>query len=873
MSVFQPGNIAYGFSQALVGVFPPPILSQRDPTSADKASIGTVWINESDNDPFILTSIVDNTAVWVNLNSTFSITDIITDDGTATPSGGIINLLGGANIVTSASGDTIDVAVTPNINLPQTNAAGTQGVYQIAGFNFAFAYPISSTFIGINAGNTTSNSLLALNNVGVGKSALSGITTGNSNTAVGQAALASCTTGLNNVAVGNLSMNAITIGDTNIAIGNQALENITTGNDNITLGFAAGSSYTGSESSNIIIGSNGVLSESHVIRIGEDGSGTAQQDECFIAGIYNRTYGSTSQVLFVDNTGKIGSSEGTNGQVLISSNSVSPVWANITAGSGIGITNGSNSITIASTASPAIEELIGDNSETASGSTVTIAGGNSITTDGNNASELTINVSGTTQHSLLLGNATGSINSLGLATNGEIPIGSTGADPVLSILTAGSGVSVTNGAGSITIANTQTQGIVTIDGSTGSITGTTVIVGGGNNITTSGSGATLSINVTGATQHSLLLGNSTGSINSLGVATNGQIPIGSTGSDPVLYTITAGSGVTVTNGAGTITIAATGAGMVSTIDGDTGSATGSTITFTALNIAGSTVEFSASGSTVSLSTTDGNDNTCIGSGTGSGSARNSCLGRQALKNISSGSDNVAVGDISGVSITSGSGNTCIGSSAGSNITTGSENIAIGYQSLAAHSPTGSFNLALGNQSGNNYTGAESSNILIMNSGVASESNAIHIGTQGSGNGQQDTCYIAGIAGVTVASSAAVLINTSTGQLGTVVSSRRYKQSINAMDDASSNILDLNPVTFTYKNDPTHEKKYGLIAEEVDAVFPDLVIRNKAGDPDSVKYHDLPVLLLNELQKQHNIIAELSRRLDRLEGRSKYESKN
>lgn len=106
----------------------------------------------------------------------------------------------------------------------------------------------------------------------------------------------------------------------------------------------------------------------------------------------------------------------------------------------------------------------------------------------------------------------------------------------------------------------------------------------------------------------------------------------------------------------------------------------------------------------------------------------------------------------------------------------------------------------------------------------------------------------------------------------MISSRRYKDNIEDMDDASNNIMNLRPVTFNYKNDPTRLLQYGLIAEEVHASFPGIVTYNKVNDPETVRYHDLPVLLLNELQKQHNIIASLMRRVEYLENRGRYEPK-
>ena len=108
---------------------------------------------------------------------------------------------------------------------------------------------------------------------------------------------------------------------------------------------------------------------------------------------------------------------------------------------------------------------------------------------------------------------------------------------------------------------------------------------------------------------------------------------------------------------------------------------------------------------------------------------------------------------------------------------------------------------------------------------------------------------------------------SAGQLGTVSSSRRYKQDIEDMAGASESLLSLRPVTFRYKKtfkDGDKPIQYGLIAEEVAEVFPDLVVYTEDGEPETVKYHLLATLLLNELQKQGEELQVLSARLERLE---------
>ena len=128
--------------------------------------------------------------------------------------------------------------------------------------------------------------------------------------------------------------------------------------------------------------------------------------------------------------------------------------------------------------------------------------------------------------------------------------------------------------------------------------------------------------------------------------------------------------------------------------------------------------------------------------------------------------------------------------------------------------------------------------------------------------------MAGIFGVTTDSvvGSAVIVG-DFGQLGTILSSRRIKKDIRDMGEASTGLVRLRPVTFRYKKaKPKDERRlqYGLIAEEVAEVYPDLVIYDDTGEAQTVMYHQLPVMLLNELQKQHRQVQELTERLARLE---------
>jgi hypothetical protein len=512
---------------------------------------------------------------------------------------------------------------------------------------------------------------------------------------------------------------------------------------------------------------------------------------------------------------------------------------------------------------------------------------------------------------------------------------------------------------------------------------------------------------------------------------------------------------------------------ITTINGDSGSVTGSTITFTGGT---SGAVFTGSGSTMtesfnylSLPTTTstngqvrinsnrfmhsyGTANTFLGESSGNFTLTgtgNTALGYQAFVNATSGIDNVAIGllsmsgSVSGAynvgvgrlalqSVTSGTGNIGVGTSAGKSITTAStnvaiglgamengtgstniaisqdamqlagaasNNIAIGYQALRSIG-TGTLNVAVGNTAGVSLTTTDSHNVLINNTGTVGDNNTLRIGSAtGTGSQQLNKSFIHGIYGITavgttssipvidsngqlatgtpnsttlslstdatsttanlftgaavktvtlgstnstsattiqsgsgalnitstngaltinsgtgalnissdasattvnvatgaavktakfgstnttsittiqagtgglftagvrgvttgVADAIAVLVD-SAGQLGTVSSSIRYKENVVDMGDVSSPVLDLRPVTFDFIGKPSHKKQVGLIAEEVKEIMPSLVVHNQDGEVESVKYHELPILLLNELKKLRARVEELEAKI-------------
>lgn len=197
------------------------------------------------------------------------------------------------------------------------------------------------------------------------------------------------------------------------------------------------------------------------------------------------------------------------------------------------------------------------------------------------------------------------------------------------------------------------------------------------------------------------------------------------------------------------------------------------------------------------------------------------------------------------SVTSGTNNTGVGYQALFDNTTGNNNTGVGSQTLYSNT-TGITNVAIGNFAGY-YLTTGSNNIDIGNTGVAAEANTIRIGVSAT----QTATYIAGIFGATASGGAAVLVD-SNGHLGTLTSSRRYKQDIQDMGSTSEAILALRPVTFRYKPeiDPACTPQFGLIAEEVEKVSPDLVVHDAKHQVYTVRYEAVNAMLLNEFRKQY-----------------------
>jgi Chaperone of endosialidase len=235
---------------------------------------------------------------------------------------------------------------------------------------------------------------------------------------------------------------------------------------------------------------------------------------------------------------------------------------------------------------------------------------------------------------------------------------------------------------------------------------------------------------------------------------------------------------------------------------------------------------------------------------------NTATGLYTLVHNTTGGYNTAGGYYTMFDNQTGSNNTALGSSAMNYSTTGSNNTAIGYNALY-NNTIGGFNIALGNGAGSNAPSINSNSIFIGSQGTGTDINGtIEIGIPGT----QTSFFAAGITAVTtgLGDAVAVVID-SNGQLGTIVSSGRFKEDIQDMGDASNALLRLRPVTYRYKQPYKNGSKpvdYGLIAEEVADVYPDLVVKGKDGQIQTVQYQKLTPMLLNEVQKQAGQIRRL-----------------
>ena len=246
----------------------------------------------------------------------------------------------------------------------------------------------------------------------------------------------------------------------------------------------------------------------------------------------------------------------------------------------------------------------------------------------------------------------------------------------------------------------------------------------------------------------------------------------------------------------------------------------------------------------------GHDNTAIGFSalsidtTGS---NNTATGALALQHNIRGFSNTANGFKALGENTLGTGNTAVGTAALFN-NQGERNTAIGFEALLNNN-SGSFNVAFGAGAGN---------------GVITANDVICIGRGVAGANVSNTCFIGNIRGVTTQNGNALpVVIDGAGQLGTMSSSKRFKKEIKPMENASDSLLRLKPVTFHHKSDGTNRPEFGLIAEDVAKVNPDLVVRDDSGEIYTVRYDAVNAMLLNEFLKARRQIDAQQKQIDAL----------
>ncbi len=334
-----------------------------------------------------------------------------------------------------------------------------------------------------------------------------------------------------------------------------------------------------------------------------------------------------------------------------------------------------------------------------------------------------------------------------------------------------------------------------------------------------------------------------------GMGTTNYIPIWASSDflrDSVIYQANGNVGIGTTTPAANLDV-----------DGNVNSASGYEIGGSSVLSIGNAADHSLYlGIGAGINNVQGTDNTFTGYLSGNsndqGDENTFYGGFSGYSNIA-GDKNTFVGASAGYNSTTGRYNSFFGTYAGESNTVGGGNTFAGFQA-GAFNTTGSFNTFYGTQAGA-YNRTGSNNVYIVNVGSPnrpSESNTIRIGTQGTGKGQQNAAYIAGIYDVNVGG-VPVQINAN-GQLGAATSSLRFKEQVRDMGDSTGDLMKLRPVTFLYKPEYASGERnlqYGLIAEEVAKVYPELVAYDNDGQPYSVRYQYLSTMLLNEVQKQYH----------------------
>jgi len=814
-----------------------------------------------------------------------------TADGTngqvlATNGGGTVSwttIAGGGSGYWTASGDDISNTNTGTITLKVNehlflHDTGNQSVFlgELAGTAIVAGEENHNTAVGYEALRLTTT---GSDNTAVGKDALMNNTEGIRNTAMGEEALDQNTTGNWNTAIGAHALIVNTTGTGNTAVGENALDSSALGHDNIAVGHSAGQALaTGSD--NIYIGHQGQATESGTIRIGNSTDHTA----AYLAGVRGVAVTSGEYVV-VDANGKLGSTAAAGGGSGYWTASGDDIYSSNSGNVGIGETSPSQKLDVEGNiamsgylyqGSSVFLHNAGTNNTfagasagnlTLSGADNTAVGFQSLRDDTTGHSNTAIGADALNDNTTGFENTAVGEDALHFNQAGEAntAIGHSALEQSTDDYNTAVGYHALNGLtdGSHNIALGNQAGSNLTDGDKN------IFIGA------SGAAATESntIRIGNSSDHSRTYLQGPVTIENYTLpdtdGTNGQV-LSTNGSGTVSWqTVAGGSSAWTTSGdhiyssnSGNVGIGDTTPSQKLDVDGN--------IEMNGMLFMGADrFLFTRTGHSLFLGVNSGNE-------TMSGNY-NVGIGRDTLSSVTSGVDNVAlgwgaqhlnasgyyntaVGDCALYYNSAGDYNTAVGNDALKDLAgTNSCNTAVGNAALSALA-SGSGNIALGHSAGSANTGG-ADNIYIGNVG------AVETATIRIGGPAQTSAYMAGIYGGTVSGGTAVYIK-SDGQLGTTTSSARFKTGIADLGSTSDVLYDLRPVTFEYKPeiDPLGITQYGLIAEEVAEVAPDLVIYDDAGDPYTVRYEQLVPLLLNELQEKDAEIDELRGLIEGLDTR-------
>jgi len=738
---------------------------------------------------------ITNGANTINLEASGvgGLTQLNGDTGSALPSGGVITIAGGNLLTTTASGSTVTADVTGGTNgqVIVASTAGLPSFSTLSSTGGTITYILGANTLNLD-GTPATTTQLGVVTFATNAETIAGSVTNKATTPDDIKAKLGTQTN-HGVLVGagqTAAVTALAVGATNtVLLGNTAADPSFGPVPNAALAF---STITLNNGNNITVTGS-------PISLG--GSATVS-----VTGTVNHAIQSGNV------SGSLTSlSVGTNGQVLLGATSADAAFATLTSTGGtITYTTGVNALNLDGTAATTTQAgvlAIATNAETIAGTVTNKA----VTPD-----DLKAKLGTQTNHGVLVGAGTSTaVTALSVGSTNTVLLGNTGADPSFG--------AVPNAA----LANSS------------------ITLTAGNNISVSGSpvslGGAATISVVGATNHAVQVGNSSTSLASLTVGLNGQILVGATGLNPAFANLTSSDGsITITTGANTLDVKTTAAAGVSSVTGTTNQVTASPTTGAVIVSIPST--FIAPGSieattTVTatlgditatagnlnvknrLNTVDSAEISIFKSRNGGTIVSGDHLGFIIWKG-NDGSSDIVTSKIESTS----SGTVATNRVASNLVFYTHPNSTTGSTARMTINPTGEVEINT----------ADSGTELTVHGDLIVDSQSTFTGN----------VLAPGIVGDVIASSATVLVNTSTGRLGTVVSSQRYKQDIEPL--MSSSVLSMQPVTFRYKQSP-EELHYGLIAEQVEQVMPDMVIY-KDSQPETVRYHELPALLLAEIKK-------------------------